>query len=65
MGMRRPKLWLFLLCGDIDITMTYAEDAAVTSHQDASAHVPAGESKCGDFVDGLSVIPTPGVLGKC
>ena len=37
--------------GDIDVTGTYAEDVAVTSHQDVSAPVPVGESTCGGLVD--------------
>ena len=48
--------------GNIGVTGSYA---AVTSSQNISAPVPAGESTCGDFMDGLSVIPTHGVLGKC
>ena len=38
--------------GDVDFTGTYAEDVAVTLHQDVFAPVPVGESTCGGFVDG-------------
>ena len=38
--------------GSVDVTGSYAEDTAVTSHQDVSAIVPVGESTCGGFVDG-------------
>ena len=37
--------------GSVDVIGTYAEDVAVTSHQDVSAPVPVGESTCGGFVD--------------
>ena len=49
--------------GSIDVTRTHAEDTTMTSYQDFSAAVPAGESAlrrpCG-----LSVIPTYEVLGN-
>ena len=59
------ELWLFLLCRDIDITRTYAKDVAVTSSQAVSAHVPAGESDCGDYKWLLDFVPFLKVIRNC
>ena len=49
----------------VDVIGSYAEDTTMTLHQDFSSPVPAGESTRKGFVDGLSVIPTLGLLGEC
>ena len=38
--------------GSVDVTGSYAEDTAMTLHQDVSSLVPVGESTCRGFVDG-------------
>ena len=52
-GEAKIKTFGFLyFVGSVDVTGTYAEDVAVTSHQDVFAPVPVGESTYGGFVDG-------------
>ena len=60
-GIRGQNFGCFYSMGNINVTGSYV---AVTSSQNISAPVSAGESTCGDFMDSLSVIPTHGVLGK-
>ena len=64
-GSRCQSFGCLYYVGSVDVTGSYAEDTAMTLHQDFSAHVPAGGSTYGGFMDSLSVIPTHEVLGNC
>ena len=50
-GSRDQNFDYLYYVGDIDVTGTYAEDVAVTSHQDVSTSVPVGESTHEGFMD--------------